>query len=105
MYSIGVLFGEGGAVTQVQWDGPAFNQGLAVGAQVVAVNGDAFSAEALRRAITAAKDSSAPIALLVKSGDQYRTLSLDYHGGLRYPRLERIRGTPDRLRAILTPRR
>ena len=46
-----------------------------------------------------------PITLIVKDGDQYRTVVLDYHDGLRYPRLERIPGTPDRLGDILTPRR
>ncbi len=104
MFSIGAAFDKANNVTQVQWDGPAFNQGLTVAAQAIAVNGDAFSAEALRRAITAAKESAAPIELLVKSGDQYRTLAIGYHGGLRYPRFERIEGTPDRLGAILAPR-
>ena len=29
--------------------------------------------------------------------------SLDYRGGLRYPHLEKVDGTPDRLDAILAP--
>lgn len=103
-YSIGVSFGENGNVTGVQWDGPMFNQGVTIGTQVVAVNDGAFSNDALRRAITAAKDSSEPIRLLLKNGDQYRTIALDYHDGLRYPHLERVSGTPDRIGAILTPR-
>jgi predicted metalloprotease with PDZ domain len=103
-YSIGVGFGENGNITSVQWDGPMFNQGVTIGTQVVAVNDAAFSADALRRAITAAKDSAEPIRLLLKNGDQYRTIALDYHGGLRYPRLERVNGTPDRIGAILAPR-
>jgi predicted metalloprotease with PDZ domain len=104
MFSIGALFDKTNNVTQVQWDGPAFSVGLTVGAQAIAINGQAFSADALRRAITAAKDAAAPIALLIKNGDQYSTLAIDYHGGLRYPRFERVAGTPDRLGAILTPR-
>jgi predicted metalloprotease with PDZ domain len=104
MYSIGLAFGENGNVNQVQWDGPAFNQGVTIGTQVVAVNDVAYSADVLRRAITDAKDSSEPIRLLLKNGDQYRTIELDYHEGLRYPHLERIRGTPDRIGAILSPR-
>lgn len=104
MFSVGAAFDKTNNVTQVQWDGPAFNAGLIVGAQALAVNGQAFSAEALRRAITDAQSASAAIELLVKNGDQYRTLMLDYHGGLRYPRFERIAGTPDRLGAILSPR-
>jgi hypothetical protein len=30
---------------------------------------------------------------------------LDYHDGLKYPHLERIPGTPDRLGDLLTARR
>jgi predicted metalloprotease with PDZ domain len=104
MYSIGLSLGEGGAITQVQWDSPAFNQGLFVGANIVAVNGDAYSPDGLRRAITAAKAGHDPIQLLVKNGDQYQTYAIDYHGGLRYPHLERISGTPDRIGAIFTAR-
>ncbi len=59
-YSLGLSFGENGNVTGVQWDGPAFNQGVTVGTQVVAVNGVAFGNESLRRAITAAKGGAAP---------------------------------------------
>jgi predicted metalloprotease with PDZ domain len=104
-YSIGLSFGENGNVTQVQWDGPAFNQGVTVGTQVVAVNGLAFGAEALRRAITAAKDAAAPpIDLLLKNGDQYRTVTIDYRDGLRYPRLERVASSRDHLGELLAPR-
>ena len=35
----------------------------------------------------------------------FRTIAFDYHDGLRYPHLERIPGTPDRLGDILAPRR
>jgi len=54
--------------------------------------------------VTAAKTSRDPIELLIKAGDQYRTMRIDYHNGLRYPHLERIRGTPDRIGAIFTAR-
>ncbi|MEZ6023732.1 MAG: hypothetical protein R3C16_10055 [Hyphomonadaceae bacterium] len=104
-YSIGVGLGSDGNITSVQWDGPAFNEGLAVGSQIVAVNGVSYSADGMRRAIEAAADGATPIELLVKSGDQYRAITLNYHDGLRYPHLERIRGASDRLGAILTPRR
>lgn len=103
-YSIGLVFGEGNTVTQVQWDSPAFNAGIANGAQVIAVNGQNYSAEVLRRAITEAVDGADPIELIVRSGDEYRTILIDYHAGLRYPHLERIPGTADRLSAILRPR-
>jgi hypothetical protein len=40
----------------------------------------------------------------VRNGDHYRTVRLDYHGGLRYPRLEREATAPARLDQIFTPR-
>jgi predicted metalloprotease with PDZ domain len=103
-YSIGLTIGEGAAVTAVQWDSPAFNAGITTGATVLAVNGETYSADAMRRAITAAKGATAPIELILKNGDSYRTVQLDYHEGLRYPHLERLQGTPDRLSRILAPR-
>jgi predicted metalloprotease with PDZ domain len=103
-YSLGLRFGENGNVTTVLWDGPAFNLGLTVGTQVLAVNGVSFGNEALRRAITAAMADTAPLELLLRNGDRYRTVAFAYRDGLRYPQLERAAGTPDRLAAILTPR-
>ena len=76
-----------------------------MGWELVAVNDRAASAEVLRDAVTAAKGTDKPISLLLKNGDRYRTVVFDYHDGLRYPHLERIEGTPDRLGDILSPRR
>jgi predicted metalloprotease with PDZ domain len=104
-YSLGFQTGEGNKIRSVQWNGLAFKSGLAAGMEIVAVNGQAASAERLTEAVTAAKDPSTPITLIVKDDEQYRTVVFDYHDGLRYPRLERIPGTPDRLGDILTPRR
>lgn len=104
MYSIGFQTNAESNITAVQWDGPAFKAGLAVGMQVVAVNGDAASATNLSDAITAAKGTDKPIELIVKDGDHYRTVSFDYHDGLRYPHLERLPGTTDRLSTLYTPR-
>ena len=58
----------------------------------------------LKDAIRAAATDAAPIALLVKTNNQFRTVTIDYRGGLKYPHLERIPGAPDRLGDILTPR-
>ncbi|WP_453978155.1 M61 family metallopeptidase [Brevundimonas sp. Marseille-Q4549] len=103
-YSLGFQTGEGNKIRSVQWDGPAFKSGLAVGMEIVAVNDQAATADRIAAAVTAAKDPAVPVTLIVKDGDQYRTVAFDYHDGLRYPRLERIVGTPDRLGDILTPR-
>ncbi len=104
-YSLGFTLGRTNAIGGVRWGGPMYDQGVGAGWELVAVNDRAASAEGLRTAVTAAKGSTAPLVLVVKRGDEFRTLSFDYHDGLRYPRLERVAGTPDRLGDILTPRR
>lgn len=104
-YSLGFTLGSGNRITGVRWGGLAFEQGLGHGWELVAVGDRTASAEALREAVTAAKGGSEPIRLVVRRGDEFRTLSFDYHGGLRYPRLVRIPGTRDRLADIFAPRR
>jgi hypothetical protein len=42
--------------------------------------------------------------LLIHDGDVYRTVTLDWHGGLRYPRLEKVGKGPGTLDALLAPR-
>ncbi len=103
-YSIGVVLARDGDITSVQWDGPAFKAGVASGAKLLAVNGIAYDTDRLKEAITAAK-GGAPLDLLIKSGDHYRTVRLDWKGGLRYPRLERVEGTPDLLSSIYAPKK
>ncbi|HEX5380283.1 MAG TPA: peptidase M61 [Phenylobacterium sp.] len=104
-YSLGLVLNKDGDVTAVQWEGPAFKAGLTDGQKVIAVNGFAYDADRLKDAITAARGAGDPVELIVRSGDRYRTVKVPYNGGLRYPRLERVAGTPDRLGDILTPRR
>jgi predicted metalloprotease with PDZ domain len=104
-YSLGLVLNKDGDLTAVQWDGPAFKAGLTVGQRVIAVNGLAYDPDRLKDAVTAAKGDGPPVELIIKAGDRYRTLQLPWKGGLRYPRLERIAGVPDRLGDILTPRR
>lgn len=102
-YSLGLVINRDGDLTNVLWDGPAFRAGLATGNRLVAVNGRTWSADVLKTAVTEAK-STGRVELLVKSGDRFRTVQVPWTGGLRYPRLERIPGAPDRLGDILAPR-
>ena len=102
-FSIGLVIGEGGRVSSVAWDSPPFNAGLTAGATILAVNGRQYSADALKQAITAARGTRDPIRLLVKRGDLYDELAIDYHDGLRYPVLERVGTGASGLDALLTP--
>ncbi len=104
-YSLGFnLAGADNRITGVRWGGPFYQQGLGAGWQLMAVNDRAASAEVLRQAVTAARAAPAPLRLILRNGDRYRTVELNYAGGLRYPRLERIEGAPDRLAQIYAPR-
>jgi predicted metalloprotease with PDZ domain len=102
-YSIGATVDSAGKFTAVQWDGPVFRAGLAAGATLVAVNGIAFDGERLKAAVKATAEGK-PLDLLVRQADVFRTVRIDYAGGLRYPQLERIEGAPALLDEILAPR-
>lgn len=105
-FSLGLSLTGDGTVRAVVWDGPAFAAGLAPGDRIAAVDGVALdSVDVLTDAIKAARTDPAPIELLVRNGSRYRTASIDYHGGLRYPHLEPIPGAPNRLGEILSPAR
>src|SRR3546814_20634361 len=88
-YAIGITVGKEGEITGVAWDSPLFNEGVTTGTKIVAIDGREYSDDDLKGAITAAKETKEPIRLLVKKGELYRTVELDYHDGLRYPRLVR----------------
>ena len=90
-------------VANVWWDSPAFKAGMTPEMQLQGVNDQTFSVSNLREAILAAEKSNAPIKLLVKRDKEFLTLNVDYHGGLRYPHLERVESMPDLLDAILAP--
>ena len=104
-YSLGMTVAAEARLSDVLWEGPAYKSGLTVGTQIIAVNGIAFDADRLKGAIKNAKQSGPAIELLVKNGDRYRTVKIDYHDGLRYPHLERESSAPARLDQILTPKK
>ena len=90
-----------------RWDGPAFNAGVVTGAKIVAVNGVAYDQDVIKLAIAAAKGGTKPIELLIRRGDKFLTVPVAYHGGLRWPWLERApdgKG-PAGLDLLLAPRR
>jgi predicted metalloprotease with PDZ domain len=103
-FSLGFVVGRESKLTDVLWDGPAYRAGLTAGTQIVAVNGVSYDSDRLKEIIKSAKTNSAVIELLVKNGDRYTTVPIDYHEGLRYPHLERDPSVPPRLDQILAAR-
>ncbi len=85
------------------WDSLAFKAGITPDMHLEAVNDQKFSIANLHDAILSAEKTKAPIKLLLKREDEFITVTLNYHAGLRYPHLERVEATPDRLDQILEP--
>jgi predicted metalloprotease with PDZ domain len=102
-YAYGADLNEEGVVRDVRQGSAAWRAGLAPGMHILAVNGQQFSPDALAYAVRVAEHSGAPISLITTQTGWYQTLSLEYHGGARYPHLERIAGTPDMLAQIMAP--
>jgi predicted metalloprotease with PDZ domain len=102
-FSIGLHVNSGGTLTDVLKGGVADKAGLAPEMRLVAVNGRSFTPALLREAVHDAEGDGPPIELIVENTDYYKVLRLDYHGGERYPVLDRDAGTPDRLDDILKP--
>ena len=102
-YSLGLSVRDTGEIIDVHLNTPAFKAGVAPATKIVAVNGREFSADLLRHAVQDAANNAAPITLLIKDGDYYKTLSVDYHGGEKYPHLRRNQAKPDLLSDIIRP--
>ena len=102
-YSLGFTVAKA-KIGNVRWSSPAFNAGLANGAEIVSVNGRAYTDDVLGEAITAAKGGTTPLSLIVKRGDEVRTVAIPYAGGLRYPRFEKVGKGVGALDTLLAPR-
>jgi predicted metalloprotease with PDZ domain len=102
-YSIGAYLSGDGVVHDLVPGMPLAAAGVGVGAQIVAVNGRAYSQQVLDDALAAAKESG-KLELLVKNADFYSSHTLETRGGVRHPHLERDETKPDLLAQILAPR-
>jgi predicted metalloprotease with PDZ domain len=100
-YSAGLMLTQNGHIQDVIAGSPSDRVPLAPGQQIIAVNGRQFSGPVIRAAIKEAKNSTAPIELIVKDSEFYRTVRLDCHTGERFPDLERDPNQPDLLSDII----
>jgi predicted metalloprotease with PDZ domain len=94
-YSIGLTVAGNGQVFDSIWNGPAFKAGVTPGMKILGVNGRTYTADRLDEAIK--ESATTPVELLVENNDYYKTVTIDYKGGPRYPHLERIANVPDYL--------
>jgi predicted metalloprotease with PDZ domain len=100
-WSIGVTAKESGDIVDIHLNSPAFEAGVAPATRIVAVNGRQFSPEVLHHAVQDSVASTTPLTLLIKDGEFYRTYSLDYHGGEKFPLLVRDETKPDLISDII----
>ncbi len=110
-HSLGMAIDKDGKITGTRWDGPAFNAGLVTGVKIIAVSGETYDQDGIKKAITAAKTGGTaadkPIELTVQRGTKVMQVQVNYHDGLRWPWLERAAPgkAPTGLDLLLTPRR
>lgn len=107
-YSLGFIVKESkekkeNIMSDVVVGSPAYNTGIGPGMELVAINGHKYESTVLYDAVKAAKNNSAPLELLVRNGDYFRTFKIDYHEGNKYPHLERDQSKPDVLSDIIRP--
>ena len=102
-YSLGFSLSSDGGIGDVLPGSPADQAGIVQGMKLVAVDGRAWSVKLLRDAVKTAATNSAPVALLTENEDYYQTYTLDYHGGEKYPILDRDSSKPDLLGKIIQP--
>ena len=96
-FTIGLMLGENGAITDVVPGMAAAKAGVAPGMKLIAVNGRQLGKDVLRDGIKATRTYNQPLELLVLNGLDYKTCKLDYRGGGRYPDLVRDPSKPDLL--------
>jgi predicted metalloprotease with PDZ domain len=101
-HSIGLDVNNDGTIDDVLFGSPAYKSGLGPLMKIIAVDGQAYSAEALNETI--AHPNNGKISLFVQNFGTLESHEIHYPGSLRYPHLERIPGTHDYLNEIFEPR-
>jgi predicted metalloprotease with PDZ domain len=101
--SLGFHIRDNGSIGDVVPESIAARAGLSPGARIVAVNGRAYSTARLRDAVKASSKATTPMTLIIQNGEFFTTASIDYHGGERYPHLERTTGKPDWMETLIKP--
>ena len=105
--SLGLWLKLDGTVKDVIYDGPAFKAGIGPGMKITAVNGRELTVadirDTIKQAIKDVEHGGGPIRLIAANGVDVEAYSVDYHGGLRNPHLERDSAHADLLSDILKP--
>lgn len=98
-FSGGLSVSPDGRIEEVIWDSPAFQAGLTVGSEILAIDDKVFSSEAFLQAFGAGKS----IKLRLRKFKHVEDLEVAYGGGLRFPHLRRLEDRPALLDTIVKP--
>ena len=101
--SLGVQVNKDGTVYDIVPGEASDRAGLASGMKIIAVDGRAFSPEVIEKAVKLTAGDKSSIEFITERGGFYKTLTVKYSGGLKYPTLTRIEGTTDILSEIFKP--
>ena len=101
-YSIGLLVNDDGTVMDSAPGMAGYNADVVPGMKIIAVNGRDFSIPVIESAVAETKNGS-PLEFQLLNGEFTLTAKLNYHGGAKYPILERESGQPDVLTQIAAP--
>jgi predicted metalloprotease with PDZ domain len=102
-FTLGMWVKQDGTIADVVYQSPAYAAGLMPGMKITGIDGRKFTDEVLVQEIDAAAGSSTPIDLAVEQGSFAGVFHVDYHGGRRFPHLQRIEGKADLLTDIMRP--
>lgn len=101
--TLGFAVRENGSISDVVPESLAARAGLIPGSRIIAVNGRAYTNGRLRDVVKGSPASKGPIELIVQNGEFFTNATIDYHGGERYPHLERVTSKPDLLAVLVRP--
>jgi predicted metalloprotease with PDZ domain len=87
-YSLGLRLNSDGSIVDVLPEMAAAKAGIGPGMKLMAINDRKYSADVLREEIRNAK-SGGSLELLVANGKSFTTYKIEYHGGEKYPVLQR----------------
>ena len=102
-YSVGLRVRKDGTIADVKMFSDADKAEFAPQWKIIAINDLGYSDDGFKDALKKAKGGSEPIEFIVSNDNHFRTLKIDYHGGEKYPHLERDSSAPDLLDDIVKP--
>ncbi|KAK1757911.1 peptidase m61 domain protein [Echria macrotheca] len=105
-HGLGIALGDEGVLADVRRYGPADRAGLAPRQKIAKVGDSEFSLENLVEEIRSKSGDGGgdPVRLTMVHEDDEWVVEIDYHGGMRFPRLVRQDGKPDLFQGILEKR-